>query len=64
MSEGCAELPQVLTWVFWENPGYESRRVVYAQIQGFELAHSNIYPMYKLLALMKGPIRSKASGSL
>ena len=27
-----------------------------AQIQVFELAHPNIYPIYELLELMKGPI--------
>ena len=27
-----------------------------AQIQGFELAHPNIYPIYELLECMKGPV--------
>ena len=26
------------------------------QIQGFELAHPNIYPTYELLELVKGPV--------
>jgi hypothetical protein len=28
-----------------------------AQIQGFQLVHPNIYPIDKLLALVKGPIQ-------
>lgn len=31
-----------------------------AQIQGFELAHSNIYPISELLECTKGHYRSKA----
>ena len=27
-----------------------------AQIQGFELAHTNIHPIYKLLKCVKGPV--------
>lgn len=31
------------------------------QIQGFELAHSHIYPMHELLKCMKGSYRSYRS---
>ena len=36
--------------------GLSSSALSQAQIQGFELAHPNIYPIYDLLEHVKGPV--------
>ena len=41
-------------WCVYENRGLTNPTNTQAQIRGFELAHPNIYPIYKLLEPLKG----------
>jgi hypothetical protein len=51
-------------WEFRRAGGLTNSATTQAQIQGFELADPNIYPIYELLELMKDwSGRSKTAGS-
>lgn len=62
------ELAVTLAWEGWSwwRPGLTNSATTQDHIQGFELAHLNIYPICDLLELMKEPVLSRgiiATGS-